>query len=69
VPDEEKNKKKRLRRLSCLEQDVGPFTLPFGDGLVGTILEDSVRGCDDARVGGYVLDEDEEEEEEVPFLS
>jgi hypothetical protein len=67
VPDEEEKKKKQLRRLSCLEQDAGPSTLLLGDGPVSTILEDDVRGCDDARFGGYVLDEDEEDkEEEVP---
>jgi hypothetical protein len=54
-----------------LEQDVGPSTLLLDDGLVSTILEDDVRGCDDARVVGCVLDEDEEEEEEeeeVPLI-
>jgi hypothetical protein len=52
-----------------LEQDVGLSTLFLGDGPVSTILEDNVRGCDDARVVGGVLDEDEEEEEEeVPLI-
>jgi hypothetical protein len=51
-----------------LEQDVAPSTLFLGDGLVSTILEDNVRGCDDARVARSVLDEDEEEEEEVPLI-
>jgi hypothetical protein len=69
IPDEEKKKKRRLRRLSCLEQDVGPSTLFLGDGPVSTILEDNVRGCDNARVDGSVVDEDEEEEEEeVPLI-
>jgi hypothetical protein len=45
-----------------LEQDAGPSTLFLGDGPVSTILEDNVRGCDDVRVAGGVLDEDEEEE-------
>jgi hypothetical protein len=67
VPNEEKKRKKRLRWLSCLEQDAGPSTLLLGDGPVSTTLEDDVRGCDDARVGGCVLDEDEEEEE-VPLI-
>jgi hypothetical protein len=36
---------------------------------VSTTLEDDVRGCDDAKVGGYVFDEDEEEEEEeIPLI-
>jgi hypothetical protein len=69
VPDKEKKRKKRLQRLSCLEQDAGPSTLLLGDGPMSTILEDDVRGCDDARVGGCVRDEDEEEEEEeVPLI-
>jgi hypothetical protein len=68
VPKEEKTKRKRLWRLSCLEQDASPSTLLLGDDPVSTILEDDVRGCDDARVGGCVLDEDEEEEEEVPLI-
>jgi hypothetical protein len=62
VPNEERKKKRWLRRLSCLEQDAGPSTLFLGDGPVSTILEDNVRGCDDVRVAGGVLDEDEEEE-------
>jgi hypothetical protein len=72
TPDEGKKRKKRLRRLSCLEQDVGPSTSPLGGGSASTTLEDDIRGCDDARVGGYVLDEDgeeeEEEEEEIPLI-
>ena len=35
---------------------------------MSTILEDNVRGCDDARVVGSVLDEDEEDEEEEVLL-
>jgi hypothetical protein len=50
-----------------LEQDAGPSTLLLGDGPMSTILEDDVRGCDDARVGDCVLDKDEEEEE-VPLI-
>jgi hypothetical protein len=42
APDEEKKRKKRLRRLSCLEQDVGPSKSLLGDGLVSTTLEDDV---------------------------
>jgi hypothetical protein len=69
VLDEGKTKKRRLWQLSCLEQDAGPSTLFLGDGLVSTILEDNVGGCDYARVAGSVLDEDEEEEEEeVPLI-
>jgi hypothetical protein len=68
VPDKEGKKKRRLRRLSSLEQHAGPSTLLLGNGPVSTILEDDVRGCDDARVVGGVLDEDEEEEEEEVLL-
>jgi hypothetical protein len=63
APDEGKKRKKRLLWLSCLEQDAGPSTSLPVDGPVSTTLEDDVRGCDDARVGGCVLDEDEEDEE------
>jgi hypothetical protein len=66
APVEEKKKKRRLRRLSCLEQDTGPSTLFLGDGPTNTILEDNAEGCDDAQAAGGVLDEDEEEEEEIP---
>jgi hypothetical protein len=68
VPGEERKKKRRLRRLSWLEQDAGPSTLLLGDGPVSTILEDDVRGCDDARVVSGVLDDEEEEEEEVLLI-
>jgi hypothetical protein len=69
VPDEGRKNKRRLQQLSCLEQDASPSTLFLGDGLVSTILEDNVGGCDNARVVGSVLDEDEEEEEEeVPLI-
>jgi hypothetical protein len=67
APGEEK-KRRRLQRLSCLEQDAGPSILFLGDGPMSTILEDNVRGCDDAWVAGGVLDEDEEEEEEEVSL-
>jgi hypothetical protein len=59
MPDEEKKRMKRLRWLSCLEQDAGPSTSLLGDGPTSTTLEDDIRGCDDARVGDCVLDEDE----------
>jgi hypothetical protein len=69
APVEEKKKKRRLRRLSCLERDTGPSTLFLGDGLESTILEDNVGGCDDVQVAGGALDEEEEEEEEeIPLI-
>jgi hypothetical protein len=52
-----------------LEQDAGPSTSLLGGGLESTTLEDDIRGCDDAQVGGCVLDEDKEKkEEEIPFI-
>jgi hypothetical protein len=69
APVEEKNKKRRLRRLSCLDQDAGPCMPILGDVLVDTIPEVNAGGCDDARAAGGVLDEDEEkEEEEIPLI-
>jgi hypothetical protein len=69
APGEEKKRKKRLWRLSCLEQDAGPSTSLLGDGPVSTTPEDDVRGRDDVRAGGCALDEEEEEEEEeIPLI-
>ena len=48
APVEEKKKKGRIRRLSCLDQDVGPSALFLGDGLVDAIPEVNAEGCDDA---------------------
>jgi hypothetical protein len=67
APVEEK-KKKRLRRLSCLDQDVGPSALFLDDGLVDAIPEVNVEGYDGAQAAGGVFDEDEEEEEEIPLI-
>jgi hypothetical protein len=64
APAEGKKRKKRLRRSSGFEQDADPSTSLLGGGPVSTTLEDDIGGCDDARVGSRVLDEDEEEEEE-----
>ena len=62
APVKEK-KKRRLRWLSCLEQDAGPSTLFLSNAPESTILEDNVGGCDDVQVVGSALDEEEEEEE------
>jgi hypothetical protein len=70
APIEEKKKKRRLRRLPCLDQDVGP-SVPIPDGvLADAILEVNVGGCDDARAAGGMFDEDEDEdeEEEIPLI-
>jgi hypothetical protein len=63
APVEEKKKKRRLQRLSCLDQDVGPSVPILGDVLADAIPEVNAGGCDDARAAGGVFDEDEEEEE------
>jgi hypothetical protein len=70
APVEEKKKKRRLRRLSCLEQDAGPSTLFLGDGPTSVVPEYNAEGCDDAQAAGGVLDEEEEEEEEeeIPLI-
>jgi hypothetical protein len=47
APVEEK-KKRQLRRLLCLDQDVGPSLSVLGDGLVDAIPEVNAEGCDDA---------------------
>jgi hypothetical protein len=68
APVEEK-KKRRLRRLSCLEQDADPSTLFLGDGPASAIPENNAEGCDDAQAAGGMLDEEEEEEEEeIPLI-
>jgi hypothetical protein len=69
VPAEGKKRRKRLRRSSGLELDADPTTSLLGGGPASTNLEDNIGRCDDVRVGGRVLDEDEEEqEEEVPLV-
>jgi hypothetical protein len=69
APIEEKKKKRRLQRLSCLDQDAGPSALFLSDVLVDTISEVNAEGCDGAQAAGGVFDEDEEEEEEeIPLI-
>jgi hypothetical protein len=67
APAEGKKRKKRLRQSSGLELDVDPTTSLLGGGSASTNLEDNIRGCDDVRFGGHVLDEDDEEEK-VPLI-
>jgi hypothetical protein len=67
TPTEGKERKKRLRRSSDLELGTDS-TIPVLDGgLASANLEDDIESCVGARVGRRVLDEDEEDEEEVPL--
>ena len=68
APVEEKRKKRRLRRLSCLDQDVGPSVPVPDDVPVEVIPEVDAKGCDRAQAAGCMFDEDKEEEEEVPLI-
>jgi hypothetical protein len=65
VPVKGKKRKKILRRSSGLELGADPTALVLGGGLASANLEDDIENCGGVRVGGRVLDEDEEEEEEV----
>jgi hypothetical protein len=62
APTKGKKRKKRLRRSSGLELDADPTTSVLGGGPASANLEDDIEDCDGVRVGGRVLDEDEEEE-------
>jgi hypothetical protein len=67
APVEEKKKKRRLRRLSCLDQGAGP-SAPVCDEVPAEVLpEVDAKGCDHAQGVVYIFDE-EEEEEEVPLI-
>jgi hypothetical protein len=48
APVEEKRKKRRLRRLSCLDQVAGPSALATVDVLVEAIPKVDAKGCDRA---------------------
>jgi hypothetical protein len=69
APVEEKKKKRRLRRLSCLDQDAGP-SVPIPDDVpANAIPMVDAKGCDKAQASGGMFDEDEEEEEEeIPLI-
>jgi hypothetical protein len=60
---EQKRKKRRLRRLSCLDQDAGPSVPVPDDVPAEAIPEVDAKGCDSAQAAGCLFDEDEEEEE------
>jgi hypothetical protein len=62
TPVEEK-KKRRLRRLSCLDQDAGP-SVPILDDVPADAHPKVAKICDNAQTTGGMFDEDEEEKEE-----
>jgi hypothetical protein len=65
APVEENKKKKRLRRLSCLDQGAGP-SAPICDEVLAEVLpEVDAKGCDRAPADVCIFDEDEEE---VPLI-
>ena len=67
APVEEK-KKRRLRRLSCLDQGAGP-SAPVRDEVQAEVLpEVDAKGCDRAHAVVCIFDEDEEEEDEVLLI-
>jgi hypothetical protein len=65
APAKRKKRKKRFRQSSDLEQGADSTISVLGGGSVSANLEDDIENCGGARVGGRVLDEDEEDEEEV----
>jgi hypothetical protein len=69
APVEEKKKKRRLRRLSCLDQDAGPSVLILNDVPADAITKVDAKSSDNAQATGGMFDEDEEEEEEeIPLI-
>jgi hypothetical protein len=68
APVEEKWKKRRLRRLSCLDHGAGPSAPVHDDVPAEALPEVDANGCDRAQAAVCIFDEDEEEEEEVPLI-
>jgi hypothetical protein len=64
APIEEKRKKRRLLRLSCLDQGAGPSALVPDDVPAKALSKVDAKGCDRAQAAICIFDEDEEEEEE-----
>jgi hypothetical protein len=79
----EGKKKRRLQRVSCLNQDAGPSAPAAEEVPVPIFAEADPNGCDptDAAPNGCdlddvdpngctvrIIDEDEEEEEEIPLI-
>jgi hypothetical protein len=73
-----KKKKRRLQRVSCLDQDAGPSAPAAEEVPVELFTGADPNGCDPARANPNgcdlvpfivrIVDEDEEEEEEVPLI-
>jgi hypothetical protein len=78
-----KKKKRRLRRVSCLDQDAGPSAPAVEEVPVELFIGADPNGCDPADAdpngcdlhdadpnGGIIriVDEDEEEEDEIPLI-
>jgi hypothetical protein len=70
APVEEKRKKRRLRRLSCLDQGAGPSAPVHDEVPTEALAEVDANGCDQAQATVFIFDKDEEEEEEeeVPLI-
>jgi hypothetical protein len=64
APIEEKRKKRRVRRLSCLHQGTGPSAPAPDDVPVDALPEVDAKGCDRVQTVVCLFDDDEEEEEE-----
>jgi hypothetical protein len=71
--DGQKKKKRRLRRVSSLDRDAGPSAPAVEEVPVPEFTEADPNGCDpsDADPNGCVVcvvDEDDEEEDEIPLI-
>jgi hypothetical protein len=58
APVEEKKKKRRLRRLSCLDQDAGPSVSILDDVPADAIPKVDAKNSDNAQANGGMFDED-----------
>jgi hypothetical protein len=72
--DGQKKKKRRLRRVSCLDRDAGPSAPAAEEVPVPEFTEADPNGCDpsDADPNGCAVrvadEDDEEEEDEIPLI-
>jgi hypothetical protein len=63
-----KRKKRRLRRLSCLDQGVGPSAPVLDEIPAEALPKVDAKVSDRAQAAVFISDEDEEEAEEVPLI-